>query len=371
MSTIYIKNGRTINDEAIEILIQDKKIEKISTKFEGNVTADKTVDLKGESIVSAGWIDGHTHCYDDMELYGDDPDKIGYSTGVTTVIDAGTTGADNIGDFYKKAKDSKTNVFAYLNISKTGIVAQNELGDLRNINKELVKEKLKEFPDFIVGIKARISRSVVDGNGVIPLVEAKKIQKENNNLPLMVHVGSEPPKLKDILDQLDQGDILTHCYNGKSNGILNEDKEIKDFVGEAYKRGIIFDIGHGTDSFNFNTAEMAKDHQLIPYTLSTDIYRRNRSEGPVYDFPTTIEKMLALGYSMEEILPMITSHPAEIINLKNKGQLKEGYDADITIFKLKKADKKLVDSNGNIKNTKTVVQPTYTIVEGNLYNLGE
>src|SRR5699024_7251545 len=225
-----------------------------------------------------------------MELYGDDPDKIGYSTGVTTVIDAGTTGADNIGDFYKKAKDSKTNVFAYLNISKTGIIAQNELGDLKNTNKDTVTEKLKE---------------------------------------------------------------------------------IKDFVDEAYKKGVIFDIGHGTDSFNFNTAEVAKNHQLVPYTLSTDIYRRNRSEGPVYDFPTTIEKMLVLGYSMEEILPMITSHPAEIINLKNKGQLKEGYDADITIFKLKKADKKLVDSNGNIKNTKVIVQPTYTIVEGNLYNLGE
>lgn len=371
MTTIYIKDGRTINDESIEVLIKDKKIKKIATKFSKDITADKTIDLKGESIVSAGWIDGHTHCYDDMELYGDDPDKIGYLTGVTTVIDAGTTGADNVRDFYEAAQHSKTNVFSYLNISRTGIVAQNELSDLSNINRNLIKERLEEFPNFIVGLKARISQSVVDGNGVRPLVEAKKIQKENNDIPLMVHVGSAPPNLKDILGLLDKGDILTHCYNGKPNGILNKNGDIKEFVWDAYKRGVLFDIGHGTDSFNFNTAEVAKDNQLVSYTLSSDIYRRNRSKGPVYNFPTTIEKMLVLGYSMEEILPMITSHPAEIVNLKNKGKLIEGYDADITIFKMKKEEKELVDSDGNMRTTDVSIQPIYTIVEGNLYNLGE
>lgn len=371
MTITYIKDGKTVDNKSIEILIQDNKIKKIATKFSENITADKTIDLNGESIVSAGWIDGHTHSYDQMELYGDNPDNIGYLTGVTTVIDAGSTGANNVESFYKSVQNAKTNVFAYLNISKTGIIVQNELSDLTNIDKELVKEKIKEFPDFIIGIKARISRSVVKDKGLLPLLEAKKIQKENHNIPLMVHVGSAPPDLKEILETLEAKDILTHCYNGKENGILNENNEIKDFVWDAYNKGVFFDIGHGTDSFNFKTAEIAKENQLIFHTLSSDIYRKNRLEGPVYDFSTTIEKMLVLGYSMAEILPAITSRPAEVVNLKNKGKLIEGYDADITIFNMKNIEKELVDSNGNTRLTDVVIQPIYTIIGGKTYYLGE
>lgn len=371
MTIIYIKNGKTINNEPIEILIQDKKIKKISKKIEETIRPDETIDLKGESYVSSGWIDAHTHCYDNMTLYGDDPDKIGYLTGVTTVVDAGSTGANNVEDFYHLSRSAKTNVYSLLNISKTGIIAQNELTDLDKIDKGLVKKRLEEFPNFLLGIKARISQSVVGEQGILPLIEAKKIQKENNNIPLMVHIGSAPPNLEDVLAQLEKNDILTHCYNGKANGILTEDNEIKDFVWDAYNNGILFDVGHGTDSFNFNTAKIAKDNQLICHTVSSDIYRRNRMNGPVIDFSTIIEKMIAIGFSMEAILPMITNRPAEMLNLNNKGRLLEGYDADITIFDMIEANKKLEDSNGNIEQTNTVIDPIHTIVEGKIYNLGE
>ena len=369
MLDLYIKNGRTIDDETIEIGIKEGKIVAIEKKLDVDASL-KTIDLKKQSYLSAGWIDGHTHCYEEMSLYYDSPDKIGYKKGVTTVIDAGSTGADTISNFYSLATHAKTNVFALVNISKTGIVYQNELSDLTTIQENLISKAIANYPDFVVGIKARMSKSVIGDNGIKPLALAKLIQEKNRHLPLMVHIGSAPPDLKSILSMMEKGDILTHCYNGKSNGILNEEGTIHDFVWAAYQKGLIFDIGHGTDSFNFNVAEQAKRENLVCHLVSTDIYHRNRENGPVYSLSTVMEKMLCLGYSLKEIVPMVTINPAKAFNLRSKGRLEVGYDADITIFDVEEKEKEVMDSNGHTRNTQQVIRPLYAIINGNDYKLG-
>ncbi|WP_125762431.1 amidohydrolase/deacetylase family metallohydrolase [Companilactobacillus hulinensis] len=370
MADLYIKNGLNEHSEAIELLISNGKIERVGTKLD-DVTADKTIDLERQSIVTAGWIDDHTHCYEKLTLYYDDPDKDGYPTGVTTVIDAGSTGANNIGDFYDRTRDKKTNVYAMINISKTGILAQDELGDMSRLSLPELQDAVDKYPDFIVGIKARMSKSVVVGNGINPLVEAKYFQmKLDKHLPLMVHIGTNPPELSEIMAVMDRGDIMTHCFNGKANGILDENDKIKDFVQDGYEHGIIFDVGHGTDSFNFHTAEIAKEYKLYPETLSTDIYHHNREDGPVYDMATCIEKLMLIGYKISEIIPMITSRPAKNFNLAGKGKLEAGFDADVTIFDIKHGQKELTDSNGNTRTTDTLVKPKYSIIGGNVYAIG-
>ncbi|MER2226743.1 MAG: amidohydrolase/deacetylase family metallohydrolase [Carnobacterium sp.] len=369
MFDLYIKNAKTATEEPIEIGITNGKIVAIEKKLQVK-DAKKTIDLNHQSYLSAGWIDGHTHCYEEMNLYYDSPDTIGYTKGVTSVIDAGSTGADNIAEFYSLASQAKTNVFALVNISKTGIVHQNELADLTNIQEKKVSEVIKNYPDFIVGIKARMSKTVIGDNGIRPLELAKLIQEKNQAIPLMVHVGSAPPDLKTILSIMDKGDVLTHCYNGKLNGILNETGQIHDFVWDAYQKGIRFDIGHGTDSFNFAVAEQAKREKLICHIVSTDIYHRNREDGPVYNFSTVIEKMLFLGYALSDIIPMVTTNPAKAFQLKSKGTLEIGYDADITIFDVENKEKTLVDSNGNTRKTTQVITPIYTIIGGNDYRVG-
>ncbi len=256
MIDLYIKNGKNENNEPIELGIDNGKIVAVGPKLAG-MEAKKVINLKRESYVSAGWIDDHTHCYEKLTLYYDDPDIDGYQSGVTTVIDAGSTGADNIDDFYNITRNKRTNVLAMLNISKTGITAQDELGDIDKIQDKLMEQKLEQYPGFIVGIKARMSHSVVLDNGLNPLKRAKKIQKENFDLPLMVHVGSNPPELDGILNLMEENDILTHAYNGKPNGIRDDEGNIKNFAWDAYHKGIIFDVGHGSDSFNFQTARTA------------------------------------------------------------------------------------------------------------------
>ncbi|MQS75493.1 amidohydrolase/deacetylase family metallohydrolase [Lactobacillus halodurans] len=370
MGSLYIRNGKNIDGQPLEVLLEDGKIKEIASQLR-NVDADLEINLHNKSYISPGWIDDHVHCYEKLSLYYDDPDKVGYQTGVTTLIDAGSTGSDNVGDFYRLARKKKTNVYAMLNIAKTGILAQNELGDLNKIQLEPFAGAVFKYPDFIIGMKARISKSVVVDNGIKPMILAKQIQAKLPKLPLMVHVGSNPPELEGILDLLEKGDILTHCFNGKKNGILNADGKIKEFVFKAVEKGIIFDIGHGTDSFNFHTAEVAKENHLYPQSLSTDIYHKNREEGPVYNMATCIEKMLYLGFSLTEIIPMITSVPATNFGLKTKGRLIEGLDADVTIFNVEDGKKKLTDSDGYTKETDTIIRPLYSIIGGKIYSLGE
>jgi dihydroorotase len=108
-----------------------------------------------------------------------------------------------------------------------GLIAQNELANMANIDADAVKQAVKRHPDFIVGLKARMSSSVVGENGITPLERAKAIQKENGDLPLMVHIGNNPPNLDEIAELLSSGDIITHCYNGKPNRILTPSGELR------------------------------------------------------------------------------------------------------------------------------------------------
>jgi len=369
MVDLVVKNGRSVRDDGpLEVAITGGKITAVGTQLTG-ITAQQTIDVAGQ-YVSAGWIDDHTHCYEKLSLYYDDPDEDGVKTGVTTVIDAGSTGADNIADFYQRTRAKRTNVYALINISKTGILAQDELGDMARVQWAPLAEAVATYPDFIVGIKARESHSVVVDNGVQPLVQAKAFQaKLDRHLPVMVHVGANPPELEAILALMTSGDVLTHAYNGKPNGILTPDGMVKEAVFDAYHRGVRFDVGHGTDSYNFNTGQIATRYGLRPWSISTDIYHRNRESGPVHDLATTLEKMMLLNYSLPEVIRMVTVAPADSFHLTQKGRLEVGLDGDLTIFKVTDGTKTLTDSNGNTQVTEQLIQPTQAIVGGTAYEV--
>lgn len=371
MIDLYLKNGKSVEDDSpLEIAIRGKKIIAVNSKLTG-IEAKKTIDLH-QDYISPGWIDDHTHCYEKLTLYFDDPDKDGYRSGVTTVIDAGSTGAENIGDFYKITRNKKTNVYAMINVGKTGILAQNELGNIATIQEKPLMDAVEKYSDFIVGIKVRESHSVVINNGVRPLIMAKDFQKKlGGNFPIMVHVGANPPSLHEVLDLMDDNDILSHAYNGKPNGILDENGNIRNFVWEAYHKGVAFDVGHGTDSFNFNTFDIANSAGLIPKSISTDIYSRNRINGPVYDMATTLDKFLMYGFSLSQVIKMVTVAPADNFNLVTKGHIKPGFDADLTIFKIENKTIELVDSNMNKRKFDKRICPTMAVVMGNIYDLGE
>lgn len=360
-----IKNAKLINGERIDILFNENEIIKVSSNIDNE--GYDIISLEEDEYISSGWIDIHTHCYSGFKLYSGTPDTFGVNLGVSTVVDAGTCGHPHIDELYASAQNSITRTYAFLNASKLGIERQDELSDLNYLEEDELVAKFERYPNFLLGIKLRLSASVVVNNDVEPLRLAKNMQKRVNK-PFMIHIGSNPPKLEDILNLLGEGDIVTHVYNGKANGIL-EDGKVQDFVFAARKRGVLFDIGHGSESFSFEVAQKAKADGFEMDSISTDIYMRNLTDGPVFDFATTMNKFLYLGYTKEKIIELVTKAPAEIVNLKNHGEIKEGYLPDFTIFKIDKIKHPLIDSLGVEKTIDAGFVPTRVIVKGELYEV--
>lgn len=345
MYSLIIKQGKRIDGTIIDILIKDGKIAAAGPELAGNQPADKMIDLKGEIYVSAGWIDSHAHCFAESPIYFDDPDLAGAAGGVTSLVDAGSVGADDIDKFYQLTLKSKTNVFSLLNISRIGIIAQNELSDMNNIDDDCFQQALERHAGFVIGMKARMSKSVVGENGIAPLVKAKEMQKKHR-LPLMVHIGNNPPDIDEVADLLTRGDIITHCFNGKPNRILDDTGYLKPSIARALARGVILDVGHGGESFSFKVAEQAMRIGTYPDIISSDIYHRNRVNGPVYSLAFVMTKFLCMGFSAEQILRCVTEKAADLLSLPAKGYLKPGFDADITLFNLKEEPTELTDAEG-------------------------
>ncbi len=365
MYDTIIRAGRLGNGQLVDVAIKHGKIAALGSLPE-STEAKQTLTLDGQVHVSAGWIDGHTHCYPASPLYHDEPDKVGVESGVTTVIDAGSTGADDVDDFQRLATGCKTRVHALLNISRIGLLRQNELADPADIDPALAQAAIRRHPGFIVGIKARMSGSVVGESGLQPLRMAKQIQQANGNLPLMVHVGNTPPDLDEIVALLGEGDLLTHCFNGKPNRILTPAGELRQAVREAMRRGLLLDIGHGGASFSFEVAELAIAQGILPHTISSDIYCKNRIKGPVYSLAHVMSKFFAIGMTLEQVLACVTHQAADALRLPGKGRLEVGADADITLFEVSCSPTLFTDTEAGARNGDRQLLPLAALVGGEL-----
>jgi len=361
MFDLILRRARLCDEQLVDIAIQHGKIAAVG---EVSGPAQQERDLAGRYYVSAGWIDSHVHCYPQSPIYHDDADTIGMAQGVTTVVDAGSTGADDIDDFYQLTRSATTEVRALINISRTGIVTQNELADMAQIDGDAVVQAVKRRPDFIVGLKARMSSSVVGENGIQPLVRAKSIQQAAGNLPLMVHIGNNPPVLEEIADLLTSGDIITHCFNGKPNRILSPQGELKAAVKNAIARGVKLDIGHGGASFSFEVARQAIAQGILPDTISSDIYCRNRINGPVHSLAHVMSKFFSIGMTLPQIIECVTVNAAACLHLAGKGRLTAGYDADLTIFTVKEEALPFVDAEGERVMGEQHLLPLAVVIAG-------
>ncbi|MGC0895237.1 amidohydrolase/deacetylase family metallohydrolase [Pantoea agglomerans] len=361
MYDLIIRGARLSDEQVVDIALQDGRIAAIG-KVQGNAQHER--DLAGRYYLSAGWIDSHVHCYPKSPIYHDEADAIGVAHGVTTVVDAGSTGAEHIDDFYRLTRAAQTQVYALINIARTGIVTQNELADMTQIDGEAVQQAVARLPDFIVGLKARISSSVVGENGVQPLIKAKAIQQQTGGLPLMVHIGNNPPNLDQIADLLTTGDIITHCFNGKPNRILTPQGELKAAVKQAIARGVKLDVGHGSASFSFEVARAAIAQGILPDTISSDIYCRNRLAGPVHNLAHVMSKFFSVGMTLPQVIDCVTVNAAAGLRLQRKGQLKIGYDADLTVFSVKEETRPFIDSEGEQVAGEKHLVPLAAVVAG-------
>lgn len=240
MNKILIKNGQllSIDDgyhyDVKDILIQKGRIIAIEDSISSNDAY--IIDAKG-ALVSPGFIDVHTHVFPKGSLIGVDADKVGVNRGTTTVIDAGSAGPLSIEFFVNEViKTHKTRVYSLLNISKNGLQELNELDEYDKVDENLVYLVIHQYPEYIVGLKARASSSVVGSQGIVPIQRACKMATYLD-VPLMIHTGNFPPHIDEVLELMRNGDILTHAFHGKKGGLLNEnDRVIQEAIG-ARSRG--------------------------------------------------------------------------------------------------------------------------------------
>ncbi|QHA91133.1 amidohydrolase/deacetylase family metallohydrolase [Bacillus sp. N1-1] len=359
-SRIVLRRVKRVNEEEIDIVVENDQIAEITKAGSGR--GQQIFDCSG-MYVSSGWIDLHVHAFPEFDPYGDEIDEIGVKQGVTTIVDAGSCGADRIVDLVKIREHNKTNLLAFLNISRIGLKRVDELSNLEWLDKDKAVEAVQRYKDVIVGLKARMSKSVVQDSGLEPLRIARDLSNKTS-LPLMVHIGSAPPNIEDVVPLLEKKDVITHYLNGKSNNLFNLDGEPLEVLTDAIKRGVHLDVGHGTSSFSFKFAEAAKRHGIGLNTISTDIYRGNRINGPVYSMANVLTKFLCLGYSLEEIINAVTAHAADWLNKPELGRIEVGAPANLTLFTVQHDSIMLTDSEGEQRVSDRRIETKGVVVNG-------
>ena len=240
-----------------------------------------------------------------------------------------------------------TRIVPFLNIGATGMVSPTvgELEEIRHIDPVAALRTIEAHRDLIRGIKVRLSRDLVGANARVALARAREAG-EAARLPIMVHVGDTPIPLADILAELRPGDVMTHCYHGREEGILDGRGAVTAAARGAAARGVLFDVGHGKGSFSFEVARRALAQGFRPGTISSDLHVYNL-DGPVYDLATTMSKFLHLGLSLDEVVAMTTGAPARAIGRGGElGTLRPGAAADVTLMELREGPVTFEDTVG-------------------------
>ena len=370
---ILIKNGHVIDaknsiDAIMDVAIIGNKISEVAAKI--SKPAKKTVDATG-LYVMPGLIDIHGHHYfgTEQDKYLSDsyaalpPDGFTFRAGVTSVVDAGGAGWRNFADFKDQAfANSKTRMFAFLNIVGAGMSGGAHEQNLADMDPKLTAMIAKQYPDLIVGIKLAHYMS----SEWAPTERAVKAG-ELAGIPVMIDFGAANPVLSWetlLLEKLRPGDIVTHCY-GQTEGRMHvvENGKVQPYATAAQKRGVNFDVGHGGGSFMFEQAIPAIKQGFKPNSISTDLHTGSMNGG-MKDMANVMSKLLNIGLSLNEVIACSTWNPAQIIKKKELGHLSVGALADVAILSLDKGTYGFVDVGGSkvVGDKKLTCQ--FTILNG-------
>lgn len=293
------------------------------------------VDVTGQ-IVIPGMVDLHVHVFRGQEA-GVDADGWGASSGVTAMLDAGSAGAHLFDAFRLTSIDTvATRVRAMVNVSTIGItsfVLRGELFEAAYRDRDAVVRTVQRHRDVVAGIKVRASSNVGGEDVRRALVFARDVADEVE-LPLMVHLGPPPADVDEILENLRSGDVLTHCFSGwPHNSLLDEDGRPRRTAIEARERGVIFDVGHGASSFDPLVAHRMVSAGFMADTISSDIH--SHSVAQARTLPAVMNKFLALGASLGEVLTCVTSTPARVGGFPaGVGRIALGERADLAVMEV-------------------------------------
>jgi dihydroorotase len=340
---LLIKNGHLIDptngrNGRFDIAVSGERIAKVAPRIPSRA-GRKSVDAAGY-YVTPGLIDIHRN----FDVQGAplciDPDHNTLRYGVTTAVDAGSSGVKGFEAFRSNVIDKATvRLLAFLNIVAAGMYGGKVEDDVNEMDVEAAVRMVKKHPDVIVGIKtAHYQRP--DWEAVDRAVRAAEL----SNSVLMVDFHPKPGRgyQELILERMKPGQIHTHFY-GRLTPQLDENKRVQSYMWEARQRGILFDVGHGSGSFWFRIAAPAIRQGFLPDTISTDLHV-NSVMLPRATQINVMSKLLNLGMTLEQVIERSTCNPAKAIRRADLGHLSEGAVADIAVLELERGKFAFLDS---------------------------
>jgi dihydroorotase len=330
-----------------DVAIKSGKIAAVEPNIPAS-KARKVVDAGG-MYVTPGLVDLHVHVFsgDGREYMGVSsvsPDDHSFRSGVTTMVDAGSSGWRSFPEFKRRTIDrSKTRVLSFLNIVGTGMGGNNDVEqNTTDMDPAATANRVREYPQHIVGIKSA-HYIPADWISVDRALEAATLAK----VPLMVDFGrftAERPFEKLVGEKLRPGDMYTHMYLA-AVPMFDPNGKVRDYLFEARKRGVLFDVGHGGGSFVFRHGVPAVKQGFVPDSISTDLHIGSMNAG-MKDMTNVMSKFVNMGMTVDDIVAKSTWAPARQIKREDLGNLSVGSVADIAVLKLEQGSFGFIDVYG-------------------------
>ncbi len=368
MADLIIRGGYVVDpsqdiEGTMDIEIRGGRVHRLAPHIEPR--GRPTLNARGR-IVTPGLVDLHCHFFEGVSHYGVNLEASMLTRGVTTAVDTGSAGSQTFPAFRSGFLDpARMTTRAFLNISAGGLLIDGlgENIDMRALRVGDAVDCYRANRDLLLGMKVRLSRNVVERSGGKPL-DAALDASRTLRVPLMVHVGDTPDSLPKILKKLRPGDVLTHAFHGRGEGILDRRGRVRRAVWEARDRGILLDVAHGRASFSFDTLEAAMAQGLMPGNLSTDLHT-HCINGPVYDFPSLMSKFIALGFPLAEVIRLSTQTAAAWLGMEGEiGTLRPGARGDVAIFRLREGRFVFTDSEGERRRGSRMLEATRVVLGG-------
>ena len=358
MTGISFAGGRVLDpargiDEVMDVAVSDGVVSAPGEVPPGS----ETVDARG-LILTPGFVDLHTHLYQGVSHYGVDADTYCLRRGVTTAVDAGSSGAQTFPGLLRFIVDpAETRILAFLHVAVQGMITNllGELEDLRWASPDQAIARAREHPEVIVGVKVRLGYQMV-GNDPEPALKLARQAADELGLPLMVHVIDMKRPITWLLGHLVAGDIVTHCFHGNEGGILEPDGRLFPEV-----------VAHvsAACSSTWGTASAASP-------TGSHVLRSPRASHPTASratsTPTTsrVPPMTRRPRSQSsctwddpgEVIRATTAPPASAIRQGGAlGSLAPGREADLTVFELRTGNWRLTDGEGATETAEQLLVP--------------
>jgi dihydroorotase len=358
---LIIQGGRVIDpslrlDAVRDVGIVQGRIAAVEPTLAAEAAA--TLDARGKLVVP-GLIDIHTHAGRTRE----GPTML-LRDGVTGWIDAGSAGADGVDAAVAVAKASPQPGRVLVNVGRAGIIPAGDAKELALADVGAARSAIQRHRDYVVGVKARLSETVVGAHDVEVLKRAQQVV-EPFGLPVMIHMGQSSSSLRELLPLLKRGDIVTHLFAPPPNALLDDRGKLLPEVLAARRAGIVFDVGNGVrDHIRWDVVGEIMRQGFWPDTISTDWNVMSRTTG-VVDLPNCMSKLLGFGMSVSDVVACATVNAARTFDVfRDRGTLHVGAPADVAVLELRDGEFEFLDNYDNTIKGRQRLFPSETILGG-------